>query len=126
MSNIIYDISLYGYGYIYTYVCCAKGPRASEYFPIFFEELMQQLPDMIVDNFAHFAIEKLFLCCSPNQIIQILNNLRSFMASVACQKHGSFTVQSLIKSISGPDQVNLLVDILRPHTLRSDNTYNTN
>jgi len=71
-----------------------------------------------VDNFGHFAIEKLILRCSEEDRLLILRKLAPSMSTVACQKHGSFSVQALMDSLTTPTQLSVLVESLKRQCVR--------
>merc|ERR1719210_2007599 len=66
------------------------------YLKVFFQEMKKRLPELMTDNFGHYAVETLFSHCNSNQRITLLQNLGPSLPNVACHKQGSFSVQSLI------------------------------
>lgn len=79
---------------------------------IFFQEMKKRLPELMTDNFGHYAVETLFTHCSSNQRITLLQNLGPSLPNVACHKQGSFSVQSLINAISSKEEILLMKDYL--------------
>lgn len=58
------------------------------YFNLFYEEMKEHVPDLMIDNFGHFAIEKLIALCNDEQCLYLLQRLAQSLPIVACQKHG--------------------------------------
>ena len=92
--------------------------RDAAFFALFYEEMADHVPELMVDNFAHFAIEKLIAACSDEQCLALLQRLAPAIAVVACQKHGSFSVQALVDSLTTPAQVHTLVEAMKPDIMR--------
>ena len=90
-------------------------PRSSK---SFYQEMVEHVPDIMIDNFAHFAIEKLFVCCNDAQSLTLLQRLAPSIAVVACQKHGSFSVQALVDTLHTPAQVYTLVESIKADVMR--------
>jgi hypothetical protein len=88
------------------------------YFALFYEEMRDNVPDLMVDNFSHFAIEKLIQCCNDEQCLALLQRLAPAISMVACQKHGSFSVQALVDTLHTPAQIYTLVEAMRPDIMR--------
>lgn len=85
------------------------------FYSIFFNEMKDHVGEMMVDNFAHFAIEKLIALANREQCAVLCRALAPNFTSVACQKHGSFSVQALVDTIADkPDLHRILVDALAP------------
>lgn len=85
----------------------------ARYLKIFFQEMKKRLPELMTDNFGHYAVETLFTHCSSNQRITLLQNLGPSLPNVACHKQGSFSVQSLINAVTSKDEIMLLKDYLQ-------------
>jgi len=83
------------------------------YLKVFFQEMKKRLPELMTDNFGHYAVETLFTHCSSNQRITLLQNLGPSLPNVACHKQGSFSVQSLINAISSKEEILLMKDYLK-------------
>jgi len=83
------------------------------YLKVFFQEMKKRLPELMTDNFGHYAVETLFTHCSSNQRITLLQNLGPSLPNVACHKQGSFSVQSLINAISSKEEIMLMKDYLK-------------
>jgi len=82
------------------------------YLKIFFQEMKKRLPELMTDNFGHYAVETLFSHCTSNQRITLLQNLGPSLPNVACHKQGSFSVQSLINAVSSKEEIILIKDFL--------------
>ena len=62
--------------------------------------------------------EKLIGLCNDDQQLELLKGLSHDIVSVACQKHGSFSVQALVDTLHTAPQLTLLVDCLRADVVR--------
>jgi len=62
--------------------------------------------------------EKLVRRCNDQQILELLGILAPELPTVACQKHGSFSIQALMESIRIPDQIQALTNALKPGVLK--------
>ena len=61
------------------------------FYVIFFNEMKEHVAEMMIDNFAHFAIEKLIAVANQEQCATLCRRLTPNFAAVACQKHGVIT-----------------------------------
>jgi len=80
---------------------------------VFYNEMKKRLPELMTDNFGHYAVEALFSQCSQSQRIALLSNLGPQLSSVACHKQGSFSVQSIITSVNSKEEIYLVRDYLK-------------
>ncbi|ETO10775.1 hypothetical protein RFI_26601, partial [Reticulomyxa filosa] len=85
----------------------------TKYFQMFFEELQEHVPELMMDNFGHYAIEALFNHCNDEQRIVLVDNLRESMVTVACHKQGSFSIQAMMDTLSTTDQKQYLIQGLQ-------------
>ena len=92
--------------------------RDPAFFQLFYEEMADHVPELMVDNFSHFAIEKLIAACSDEQCLLLLQRLAPAIGVVACQKHGSFSVQALVDTLHTPAQVYTLVESMKADIMR--------
>merc|ERR1719203_1733811 len=88
------------------------------YLKVFFQEMKKRLPELMTDNFGHYAVETLFAYCSSNQRVTLLQNLGPSLPNVACHKQGSFSVQSLINAINTKEEIHLMRDFLKRELAR--------
>ena len=92
--------------------------RDPAFFQLFYEEMADHVPELMVDNFSHFAIEKLIAACNDEQCLLLLQRLSPAIGVVACQKHGSFSVQALVDTLHTPAQVYTLVESMKADIMR--------
>ena len=92
--------------------------RDVAFFNLFYEEMCDHVPELMVDNFSHFAIEKLITLSTDEQCLTLLQRLAPAIAVVACQKHGSFSVQALVDTLHTPAQVYTLVESMKADIMR--------
>jgi hypothetical protein len=95
--------------------CGVKSAHQDPFFRLIWEEMKDQAVKLMVDNVGHFAIEKLMVLCSSEQIMYLVQVVSVSIDSVACQKHGSFSVQVLVDRLSSPEAIQALVDALKPN-----------
>lgn len=89
------------------------------FYDIFFAEMKNHVGELMVDNFGHFAIEKLIALASQQRCRVLCEMLAPTMTAVACQKHGSFAVQALVDAIADdPEAHHIIVDALKKDTVR--------
>ena len=114
-------------GHVMRLVKCHAGSRFVQqkldtrdpaFFALFYDEMALHVPELMVDNFSHFAVEKLIAACSDEQCLQLLQRLAPAICVVSCQKHGSFSVQALVDSLHTPAQVFTLVEAMKADILR--------
>ena len=79
------------------------------YFDLCINEILSggSSAELMIDHYGHFTIEKLLLLCSPEQLSAITQSITSSIITISCQKHGSFSIQTLIDCIS-PSNTGLL------------------
>lgn len=82
------------------------------YFSLFFHELKTRVAELMMDNFGHYAIEALFSRCDDEQKLILVMNLAPHIATVACHKQGSFSIQAMIDSLRTQTQIQVLVEAL--------------
>lgn len=80
--------------------------------------MREHVPELCIDNFGHFAIEKLIALCNDEQALTLLQRLAPSINIVACQKHGSFSVQALVDTLHTPAQIYTLVEAMKPDIMR--------
>jgi hypothetical protein len=65
-----------------------------------------------MDSFGHFAAEKLVRRCNDEQLLELIKCLAPEIGVVACQKHGSFSVQALVETIRTQDHIDVFVEAM--------------
>eukprot|EP00808_Paulinella_micropora_P029599 g58899.t1 len=70
-----------------------------EFFEVFFQEMKLHIAELMVDNFGHFAVEKLIALCGPEKNLELVERVAPDAAHVVCHRHGSFCIQALIGNI---------------------------
>ena len=88
--------------------------RVEEEVEIMFTEMLPHIGNLMMDSFGHFAAEKLVRKCSHTQLLRLIEALAPDMSVVACQKHGSFSIQALLDSITTREQVDAFVHAITP------------
>ncbi|ETO08152.1 hypothetical protein RFI_29237 [Reticulomyxa filosa] len=75
----------------------------TKYFEMFFDELKEQVAELMMDNFGHYAVEALFNHCNDEERTILMANLRDDMDTVACHKQGSFSIQAMMDTFTYPE-----------------------
>jgi pumilio RNA-binding family len=75
------------------------------YFAIFFDEMRPHMAELMMDSFAHYAVEKLIRNCTVSQRIELLQALSLDIITVACHKQGSFSIQSLMDTLQSDEEI---------------------
>ncbi|OMO73952.1 hypothetical protein CCACVL1_17055 [Corchorus capsularis] len=82
-----------------------------------FSEVKDQLHELMVHQFANFLIQKLFEAGNQNQrtelLVWLVKNEQSFM-DVCTHSTGTRAVQKIMEWISIPNQISILLSVLKP------------
>lgn len=84
-----------------------------EYFPIIFSELKTEVAKLIMSKFGHYAIETLFSRCDDDHLLELVEALAPHISTVACHQSGSFSLQTVMRSLRTPEQVAAAAEGLR-------------
>jgi hypothetical protein len=87
------------------------------FFQHFFEQLQGHEYELMTNKFGRFAFEKLLSLCQDEERTVILRSLAPKLHKVACDAHGSFGAQVLVKALHTEEQLDLLVAAVSPHIL---------
>jgi len=87
------------------------------FFECFFNQCKNRTYEIMTNKFGRFAFEKMLEKCDDDQRLLILKSLTHSLTAVACDTHGSFGTQVLIKSLTTDQQIDLAAHILLPQTL---------
>ena len=81
-----------------------------------FPEVVEHLIDLMMDPFGNYLIQKLLDRCSEEQRLAVLQRAaeRKELVTVALNTHGTRAVQKLIETLTSHEQVQLVIDALRP------------
>jgi hypothetical protein len=85
---------------------------------IIFEELKLGIADLMIDNFGHYAIQKLFEVSSDTERSTLIDNLGLNISNIACHKQGSFSLQGMMDFISELSHIERVGEFLKPNLVR--------
>jgi hypothetical protein len=109
------SVTFYGSRLIQTRLDIDTEERA--FFQHFFEQLQGHEYELMTNKFGRFAFEKLLSLCHDEERTIILRSLAPKLHKVACDAHGSFGAQVLVKALHTDEQLDLLVAAVQPHIL---------
>lgn len=89
-----------------------------KFFNQFFNEVKERAYEIMTNKFGRFAFEKMLNKCNDDERTILLTKLQPTLATAACDVHGSFGTQVLVKSLTRPEQIKLVVDALRAPILK--------
>lgn len=89
------------------------GPAAIS---MVFAEILEKLVELMMDPFGNYLIQKLLDRCSEEQRLQVLKQVadNGELVNVALNTHGTRAVQKLIETLTSREQVQLVIDALKP------------
>jgi len=85
---------------------------------VIFNELKDQVAELMMDNFGHYAIEALFHASGDEQRLYLVGNLAPQIALVSCHKQGSFSIQSIMESLRTQTEIEMIVEALSKHVMQ--------
>merc|ERR1719330_437667 len=85
---------------------------------LYFNEMKDHVGDLMMDNFGHYAIEALFSQCTDEQRLHLVQSLAPHIATVACHKQGSFSIQAMMDTLRTQTQIQMLVEALSNHVMQ--------
>jgi len=120
-ANVLQDMS----GKVVMFAKSQRGSRFVQeklkdplYFNTFYTEMKNHVDELMMDNFGHYAIEALFSQCTDEQRLHLVQSLAPHIATVACHKQGSFSIQAMMDTLRTQTQINLLVEALSKHVMQ--------
>lgn len=97
---------------------CAKTQNGSRYIqnhlrePAFFEKAMKELlpaiPDLMMDNFGHYTIERMVMLANHEQKMMMVRSAVRDFSAVACHKQGSFSIQATMQMLDNAEQMQVI------------------
>lgn len=89
------------------------GPAAIS---LVFQEMIDQIVDLMTDPFGNYLIQKLLDRCSEEQRLQIIKAVseNGELVNAALNTHGTRAVQKLIETLTSREQISLVVEALKP------------
>lgn len=83
-----------------------------------FANLIQHVCELLTDDYAHYAMQKLIQRCSKENRICILQLMSKDAERIICDKRGSFSIQSLIQVIQSKEEI-MILDSMLSQTVES-------
>jgi Pumilio-family RNA binding repeat len=117
-------LSDWGCAFLRAWPCCRtrrflqrkfdEGAHAA--IALVFPEILEHLVELMVDPFGNYLIQKLLDRCSEEQRLAVLKRAaeQKELVNVALNTHGTRAVQKLIETLTSREQVQLVIDALRP------------
>jgi len=87
------------------------------FFNLFFGQIKDRVYEVMTNKFGRFAFEKVVDRCNDAQRTILLQNLLPSLAKTACDPHGSFGTQLLIKSLCKTEHIKMVVEALKSDVL---------
>ncbi|XP_052193927.1 putative pumilio homolog 8, chloroplastic [Diospyros lotus] len=82
---------------------------------LIFSEIKDHVPELMLDQFGNYLIQKLFDVCSPDQITQILLLLigdENQLINICTDTYGTRAMQKLLECVKTPGQRSLISSVL--------------
>jgi hypothetical protein len=92
--------------------------RKKNVYQLIFPELCEGISELMVDNFGHYAVQKLIEVSDEPHKLKIVTALSPSICNVACHKQGSFSLQAMMDNVSDSAQVELLAESLKKNLHR--------
>uniref|UniRef100_A0A914IFP7 PUM-HD domain-containing protein n=1 Tax=Globodera rostochiensis TaxID=31243 RepID=A0A914IFP7_GLORO len=79
---------------------CVGGPQT-----------LQNVRQLMADEFGHYVIEKFFEYGTEDQKAQLVDALRGHVLELALQMHGSYVIQTALKSVDKASQIEIIEEL---------------
>ncbi|KAK3340270.1 hypothetical protein B0H65DRAFT_577840 [Neurospora tetraspora] len=80
-------------------------------------EMLPEIAELASDYLGNTVVQKLFEHCSDSVRDQMLAEIAPHMAEIGVHKNGTWAAQKIIDVCKTPQQLNLIVENLRPYTI---------
>ncbi|KAK0629766.1 hypothetical protein B0T17DRAFT_589453 [Bombardia bombarda] len=80
-------------------------------------DMLPEIAELASDYLGNTVVQKLFEHCSDALRDSMLAEIAPHMAEIGVHKNGTWAAQKIIDVCKTPDQMNLIVDNLRPYTV---------
>ena len=78
------------------------------YFPFFFKGLKCHVTELMGNKHGHYVIRDLFIHSDDHQRLILVANLSNDMPRLACHRQGSFSIQTMMDTLSTTEQLEYL------------------
>jgi hypothetical protein len=82
-----------------------------------FNEIVTALPTLIVDSYANYFCQKFFTLLNIDERCRFLARLKSNFVNVACNKIGTYPLQSIIEQLNESREKEILLDMVKDSIL---------
>ena len=80
-------------------------------------EMLPEIAELAADYIGNTVVQKLFEFCSEPTREQMLRQLAPHLAEIGVHKNGTWAAQKIIDVTRDPEQMEIIVDSLRPYTV---------
>ncbi|CEL94202.1 unnamed protein product [Vitrella brassicaformis CCMP3155] len=78
-----------------------------------FEEILENIVELMTDPFGNYLCQKLMEVCSQSQLTMIIDAVAADLVKISLNMHGTRAVQKLIEVLHSPDQISKVIAALR-------------
>ena len=78
-----------------------------------FVQVRPILPDLILDPFANYAVQKLVNACTVGQRVAMITDMKDDLLEFACHPRGTHVVQNLANLCSSPEEESLYISAFK-------------
>jgi hypothetical protein len=84
----------------------------SHYYASIFEDVYESLPELMVDLFGNYLVQKLITYANDSQRLQMLLKVLPELLEISCDRQGTRAIQKLIDSLKLPSERHLVLEWL--------------
>ncbi|KAL4196792.1 hypothetical protein AMTRI_Chr04g184940 [Amborella trichopoda] len=84
---------------------------------LIFKEIIEHIPELMVDPFGNYLMQKLLEVCTEEQrmqIIHVVTGTPGELVEISLNMHGTRVVQKLVETLKTPCQISMVVSALEP------------
>ncbi|CCG82014.1 putative RNA binding protein Jsn1 [Taphrina deformans PYCC 5710] len=78
------------------------------------EDMLDEMSDLASDYLGNTVVQKLFEFCSDDVKIKMLDRVAPHLCEIGVHKNGTWAAQKIIDTATTPDEMQRIVDALRP------------
>jgi Pumilio-family RNA binding repeat len=93
---------------------------------IIFNGALPCFPDLMSDPFGNYLCQKLFEVCNDTQRTQLVKVVAPTMVTISLNQHGTRAVQKLLEFLTVPEQIEIVIEALKPDVVMLTKDLNGN